>query len=106
VSAVPGHDRPVPERFTFMKESLMEDIQQLRMQLLAYQTLIAALLAKTSPTINELERMRRAIRRSATFHPMDEQSRDSAGEYAAAIEDVFLSASLVIQDLREPPAVS
>ncbi|ASW01429.1 hypothetical protein [Paraburkholderia aromaticivorans] len=84
----------------------MEDIQQMRMQLLAYQTLIAALLAKTSPTIGELERVRRAIRRSATFHPMEEHSRDSAGEYAAAIEDVFLSASMVIQDLRDPPPAS
>jgi hypothetical protein len=66
------------------------------MQLLAYQTLIAALLAKTSPTINELERMRRAIRRSATFHPMDEQSRDSAGEYAAAISpDIETHAGLL-----------
>lgn len=84
----------------------MEDIQQMRMQLLAYQTLIAALLARTSPTITELERMRRAIRRSATFHPMDEQNRASAGEYAATIEDVFLSASLAIQDLGEPPIAS
>ena len=84
----------------------MEDIQQMRMQLLAYQTLIAALLAKTSPTIGELERVRRAIRRSATFHPMEVHSRDSAGEYTAAIEDVFLSASMIIQSLREPPAAS
>ncbi|MFM0591934.1 hypothetical protein [Paraburkholderia dilworthii] len=80
----------------------MEDIQQMRMQLLAYQTLIAALLAKTAPTIGELERVRRAIRRSIMFHPMDEQNRDAAGEYAAAIEDVFLSASLVIQDFGKP----
>lgn len=84
----------------------MEDIQQMRMQLLAYQTLIAALLARASPTLTELERMRRAIRRGATFHPMDEQNRASAGEYAATIEDVFLSASLAIQDLGEPPIVS
>lgn len=84
----------------------MEEIQQMRMQLLAYQTLIAALLAKTSPTIAELERVRRAIRRSATFHPMDEQSRASAGEYAATIEDVFLSASLAIQDPGEPHIAS
>lgn len=84
----------------------MEEIQQMRMQLLAYQTLIAALLARTSPTIAELERVRRVIRRSATFHPMDEQSRASAGEYAATIEDVFLSASLAIQDLGEPHIAS
>lgn len=89
-----------------MKESLMEEIQQMRMQLLAYQTLIAALLARTSPTIAELERMRRVIRRSAAFHPLDEQSRAAAGEYAATIEDVFLSASLAIQDLGEPQIAS
>ncbi|MFM0670629.1 hypothetical protein [Paraburkholderia sediminicola] len=78
----------------------MEDILQMRMQLLAYQTLIAALLARTAPTINELERMRRAIQRSATVRSSGEPGRDSMSEYAAAIEDVFLCASLAITDLN------
>jgi hypothetical protein len=85
----------------FKEYDLMDDIQQVRMQLLAYQTLIAVLLAKTSPTVRELERVRRAVRHSATFHPMDEQNRDASSEYAAALEDVFLTASLLIQHPRE-----
>jgi hypothetical protein len=86
---------------TFTNEMLMEDILQMRMQLLAYQTLIAALLAKTAPTINELERMRRAIQRSATVRSSSEPGRGSMSEYAAAIEDVFLCSSLTFTDLKD-----
>jgi hypothetical protein len=89
-----------------MKESFMEEIDQIRAQLLACQTLISVLLAGTSPTIAGLERMRRTIRRSAIFTAAEHQSRDVASEYAAAIEDVFLSASLLVQDLNEQPAAS
>ncbi|MFT4068089.1 hypothetical protein [Paraburkholderia sp.] len=84
-----------------MDENVMDDIQRMQMQLLACQTLIAVLLAKTSPTVRELERVRRAVRRSAAFHPMQEQDRDSSSEYAATLEDLFLSASLLTQHSAE-----
>jgi hypothetical protein len=91
--------------FIFVKESIMEEIEQMRAQLLAYQTLISVLLARTSPSIAGLERMRRTIRRSDIFNAIEHQTRDTASEYAAAIEDIFLSASLLVQESKDPPAI-